>query len=411
MDVDAVQAANREATKGGRYRYTRVLGRGGFGVVLKGRYAGSGGKEVAVKIIEGQRSLLDIIFFRSPDSSRQGKKEAELLTDLRHDNVITIRDHFEYKGSQWKTGLAIVMDYCSGGDLQHRLEELRNQGNCLTVNERLRWYKQLASALEYIHGRGIAHRDLKPGNILLDGAGNTCNLIVADVGIAKKLCDSFTSDYSYQHYMNTFTGTLPYMAPEVFSEHYTAESDVFSLGLVMFVICARKLIPHLPWRTNTFLGHYMHCNSAAQGIKPTLLLNLTAQNCRSDEKQLLDDMLQYDYHRRPTAADVVQRIRAIEVRKRQEEEEERRRREEEERRKRREEEERRRRREEEERRWRWREEEGRRRQTRKCVYIVCLCVCVCVCVCNLVPIPELDRIIFSYFFVATFVLYFICCIT
>ena len=344
-DLEIVQ---KKATKGGRYGYDEVLGEGAFGVVWKGRckeQSSSGeGVEVAVKIILGEKSLTDIFLFRSPDSSKRGRKEAELLTDLHHDNIVAIRDYFEFKVSQWTTGLAIVMDYCSGGDLQDRLEELRNQGNCLTVNERLRWYKQLASALEYIHGRGIAHRDLKPENILLDGASN---LIVADVGIAKILCNEITSDRSYKHYMymQTAAGTLPYMAPEVFSEHYTTESDVFSLGLVMFVIC--ELIPRplcdSIFDDELYLGVHMHLNSAVREEKATSLLKLTAQNCRSDEKQLLDDMLQYDYHRRPTAADVVQRIRAIEERKRQEEEEERRRRrEEEERRRRREEEERRR---------------------------------------------------------------------
>ena len=131
------------------------------------------------------------------------------------------------------------MDYYPGGNLQDRLEEMRNQGNRLTVDKRLRWYKQLASALEYIHGRGIAHRDLKPENILLDGASN---LIVADVGIAKKICDH-DKKASYEYYMKTGTamGCYPYVAPEVFEARYTIECDVFSLGLVMFVIC--ELIP------------------------------------------------------------------------------------------------------------------------------------------------------------------------
>ena len=139
------------------------------------------------------------------------------------------------------------MEYCPGGNLQSHLEGLAAQVKHITEEGRLSWFKQFASALEFIHHKDIAHRDLKPENILIGGDGQ---LKVADVGIAKTLYDQLEAQGSYQKYMETAAGTLPYMAPEVFSEHYTINSDIFSMGLVMFVICE---LPYDPRQTNAKL--------------------------------------------------------------------------------------------------------------------------------------------------------------
>ena len=322
MDEDriAVKEANDHATKGGRYSYDSVLGRGGFGIVLKAQDKDKRNNDVvAIKIIKAEKSILEFLLLMEPASGERWRKEVRLLIDLHHDNIIAIRDHFEFQRNRRTTGLAIVMEYCPGGDLDEHLRKLITQGKRLTEEERLRWYKQLASALGYLHQSSIAHRDLKPANILVDAKHN---LKVADVGLAKAHYDGLNPGGSYQQYMETACGTLPYVAPEVFSEHYTAQSDIFSMGLVMFVICElpKDLTPTCKGYYPPYLGNLMHSNRDAQTEKATSLLN--AQNCPSDEMELFDSMLQYDYKKRPIAAIVVKRLNEIEERRERRMEEE-----------------------------------------------------------------------------------------
>ena len=218
----------------------------------------------------------------------------------------------------------------------------------------------------FIHHKDFAHRDLKPENILIGGDGQ---LKVADVGIAKTLYDHLEAQGSYQEYMETAVGTYPYMAPEVFNKRYTISSDVFSMGLVMFVICElpynprrtdAKLLPIVQYKGHEdCLGYFLHSFHGQVGLldqNSTKLMNAHAMYCPSDELELFD-MLQYNHHQRPTASKVLEQLKGIEKQRRERrerEEAEKRRREEEEARRRLEAE--RRRREEAER--RRREEES-----------------------------------------------------
>lgn len=315
MDLESqklVQSVNKIATSGGRYRYTSVLGRGGFGVVIRGTNHYTN-QEVAIKILQSAKRSF---FLRRKQSKtvKQGQKEADLLLDLKHDHIIAVLDTFEFR-HRLKSHFAIVMDYCSGGSLQERLETIVHQSyGKLTDEQILDWYHQLASALEYIHSKGIAHRDIKPLNILVDGADN---LKVADVGIAKRMHEeSAECDSSFQVYMKTMGGTLVYMAPEVHSGHYSERIDVFSMGLVMYVIRElpinyNELIPLVQCREFEVnpLGSTFYSNMKATEISATSLLN--AQNVQPDEKLLFDDMLHYDHSKRPTAAEVVRKIEHI----------------------------------------------------------------------------------------------------
>ena len=169
--------------------------------------------------------------------------------------------------------------------------------------------------MEFIHQQDVVHRDLKPENILDDAE----NLKIANVGIAKALCDE--QGTSVQEYMKTKVGTELYMAPEVWEGHYTRSSDVFSLGLVMFLICELPdpLVPmaYFPIQSSQWaLGELMHKNSDARCLPVTSLLN--PNKCTSDEKKLFNDMLQYRYQSRPAVGDVVRKLKDMEERRREE---------------------------------------------------------------------------------------------
>ena len=131
--------------------------------------------------------------------------------------------------------------------------------------------------------------------------------------------------------METQAGTKPYMAPEVFNEHYTISSDVFSMGLVMFVICElpynpqwtgsdTKLMPIVQYKGHEdYLGRFLYTFHGQVGLlsqNSTSLMNV--MHCPSDEQKLFDEMLQYDYHKRPTASEVLEQLKSIEKQRREE---------------------------------------------------------------------------------------------
>ena len=102
--------------------------------------------------------------------------------------------------------------------------------------------KQRASALASMHECGIVHRDLKPGNVLL---AESEDVKLADFGLARKYNAFITvtqRDRTSTQYMETWAGTIHWMAPEVFAGHYTEETDIFSLGVMFSAILERDFL-------------------------------------------------------------------------------------------------------------------------------------------------------------------------
>lgn len=308
-----------KATSDGRYRYDGiVLGQGAFGTVLKASDTLQENEAVAIKIVRAQKSLKEYFLRKTPAVVKEVRREAGLLSRLEHQNVVAIRDYFEFKTEARRmVGLAIVTEYCQRGNLQTRLEELVSDSGRLDKQLRFRWYKQLATALRFIHSEEVIHRDLKPHNVLVGAADN---LKIADVGLAKALydvnADQASARYaSYVQYMQTVAGTPAYMAPEVFEKHYTKSADVFSLGLIMFVICElpNPLCPTARFGTQKSPLGVLMCNtSLTQTVKATDLLQ--ACHCSQDETELFDGMLQFNHHDRPTMDVVVSYLEAIAAR-------------------------------------------------------------------------------------------------
>lgn len=313
------EEANKTATNGGRYRYYSecLLGSGAFGSVLKA-LDGIKIKVVAIKIVKTKKSIKEYFFWKTPTAIKDTRKEAELLFRLQHDNIVGIWDHFEFKSGR-TIGMAIVMEYCPQGNLQSRLELLSSRDKRLTLSERFRWYEQLATALEFIHWREVVHRDLKPANILIDARDN---LKIADIGMAKAFYDGkaayneIDSKFNtFYLYMETFAGTPAYMAPEVEDSHYSSSCDVFSLGLIMLVICEipKQPIPSAKFGSLTMiLGHLLHVSVAARREKASSLLHV--QRCPPLELELFDRMLLYSHHDRPKMSVVIDNLEDIKIR-------------------------------------------------------------------------------------------------
>jgi calcium-dependent protein kinase len=144
--------------------------------------------------------------------------EVEILKKLIHPNIMQIFEFYEDKKNFY-----IITEFCEGGELFDKVVE---KGS-FSENEAAWVMKQLISAINYIHTNNIVHRDLKPENILLDTKKN--NII--------KIIDWGTARYFEKNKkMNKISGTPYYIAPEVLFEKYDEKCDVWSCGVIMYIL-------------------------------------------------------------------------------------------------------------------------------------------------------------------------------
>lgn len=179
------------------------LGNGAFGQVwlAENQVAiGNDSKRVALKIpLDQNENLLS---------------EGRNLASLDHPNIVRF-----YRPGRTNDGLIfLVMEYMQGGSF---LDRLKNRGK-LTEDEAFDIVFQILHALEYLHGKGYMHMDIKPNNILFDAEGNAK---LADFGLAQ-----FVGDKSY---ISCNAGTIAYMAPEVFNQKARKMSDLWSVGILL----------------------------------------------------------------------------------------------------------------------------------------------------------------------------------
>lgn len=191
----------------GRYRLGEVLGRGGMADVHRATDTVLA-REVAVKLL---RSTAD----QASDRARF-TAEARTLAGLSHRGLVTVLDAGVDEEHPF-----LVMELVEGTTLGARLAD-----GPLPAAEAARIGQQVADALSYAHGRGVVHRDVKPGNVLLAPDGR---VKLADFGIARLIGDTVRHTQT-----GTAVGTAAYLAPEqVRGEELDTSVDVWSLGLVL----------------------------------------------------------------------------------------------------------------------------------------------------------------------------------
>jgi serine/threonine protein kinase/tetratricopeptide (TPR) repeat protein len=199
----------------GHYEILEEIGRGGMGVIYRARQQHSR-RVVAVKRVLAHQ-------VNSHETLVRFRREAEAVASLDHPNILPIHEVSESE----EEGLPYFsMKYATGGSLRTAAPGLRNK-----ARECVQLMAKVARAIAYAHGKGVLHRDLQPGNVLLDENGEP---MVSDFGLAKWLDQ--TSDLTRT--LETL-GTPGYIAPEQIecpADKLNGTADVYSLGAILFYL-------------------------------------------------------------------------------------------------------------------------------------------------------------------------------
>ena len=206
-ELDAIELPRRF----GDYELVEELGRGGMGVVYRGRQT-SLDRTVAIKMISRGRLASD-------EDQARFRAEAEAAAGLDHAGIVPVYEVGEHAGQPY-----FSMKYIAGETLSARLAD-----GPLAPREAARLLSKVARAIEFAHDCGLLHRDLKPANILIDAAGEPH---VTDFGLAKRTEGDASLTAS-----GAILGTPMYMAPEQAAGtrgELSAATDVYSLGSVLY---------------------------------------------------------------------------------------------------------------------------------------------------------------------------------
>nr|XP_036230562.1 serine/threonine-protein kinase MARK2 isoform X2 [Bactrocera oleae] len=198
----------------GKYKLIKTIGKGNFAKVKLAKHLPTG-KEVAIKIIDKTQL--------NPGSLQKLFREVRIMKMLDHPNIVKLFQVIETE----KT-LYLVMEYASGGEV---FDYLVLHGRMKEKEARVK-FRQIVSAVQYCHQKRIIHRDLKAENLLLD---SELNIKIADFG--------FSNEFTPGSKLDTFCGSPPYAAPELFQgkKYDGPEVDVWSLGVILYTLVSGSL--------------------------------------------------------------------------------------------------------------------------------------------------------------------------
>jgi eukaryotic-like serine/threonine-protein kinase len=195
-------------TKLGPYEVQEFIGQGAMGLVYRAYHAQLE-RFGAVKVLQ--------VLAAGKDAAARFRHEAQAIAQMRHPNIVNVYDFGEYEGTPY-----MIVEYVPGGNLAGKMQQTpMDQANALKC------LHGIAAGLDYAHSLGIVHRDVKPGNVLLEKDGTP---VLADFGLVKLLQGS-----SVQSMTGVTTGTPAYMAPEQVTGHQVGPpADRYSLATMAY---------------------------------------------------------------------------------------------------------------------------------------------------------------------------------
>ena len=278
ISLDFLDASSHPEMLGriGRYDVERLIGAGGMGIVIKA-FDTDLHRPVAVKVLAPHLA-------HSGAARQRFAREARSAAAVVHENVVPIHN----VDTEGKLPF-IVMRYVAGESLQGRVDRL----GPLTTNEVLRIGAQIANGLAAAHEQGLVHRDVKPGNVLLEETVD--RVLISDFGLARAADDASVTR------SGLIAGTPHYMSPEqARGDVINVRSDLFGLGSVLYFMCCG----HPPFRANGAMGVLNRiCNDEHRPIDEV------NDQVPGDLAELIDELLAKAVEDRPdSAASVAQRL-------------------------------------------------------------------------------------------------------
>mmetsp|Transcript_9997 Transcript_9997/g.11360 ORF Transcript_9997/g.11360 Transcript_9997/m.11360 type:complete len:331 (-) Transcript_9997:490-1482(-) len=230
-----------------------VIGRGAFGKVYKGSSLSNSKNKVAIKVFKNKQLFEDDI--------KAIEAEIKVLSQLDHPNIVKYYESFADEG-----GMYIVTELIKGETLSQKIEK-----ECTGFNDSdaAKIVHQLASALNHCHSKNIIHRDIKPDNVIID---DRLNVTLLDFGLSK--------NFSMKKALKSAAGTPTYMAPECMLRDYNEKVDVWSLGVLMYVLLTGKL-PFTGNLPSKILKKALKCNLGLRKFK----------NISAEAKNLLESII------------------------------------------------------------------------------------------------------------------------
>lgn len=253
----------------GRYEIGKLLGMGTFAKVHHGRDLRTG-ESVAIKIINKEQVK------RMNGMMEQIQREISIMRMVRHPNIVELKEVMATK-----TRILFVMEYVRGGELFTKVANRR-----LPENKARHYFKQLISAIDFCHSRGVSHRDLKPENLLLDENGN---LKVSDFGLS-----ALPEQLRQDGLLHTQCGTPAYVAPEVLRNrgYNGACTDIWSCGVILYVL----LTGFLPFQHENMMKMYQKIFKADYQVPPWV---------SGDARRLISKLLVVDPSKRISIAEIL----------------------------------------------------------------------------------------------------------
>ncbi len=266
-------------TLAGRYVLESLIGVGGMSSVYRAEDS-SLGRTVAIKMFSPALA--------SADDLRRQQDEVRMLAALNHPSLVTLFDAVADDDGR----AFLVLEFVEGDDLRERLIQ-----DSVDINDTVAIGIDIASALSYVHERGVVHRDIKPGNILVTASSTVPGALagkLADFGIARLI------DAARITMTGSVLGTASYLSPEqALGHHVTSASDIYSLGLVLLECLTGE---------KSFPGNGVEAAIARLSRDPVI-----PDNIEPRVAQLLSAMTAREPLDRPTAAEVTTRLRDLAV--------------------------------------------------------------------------------------------------